>query len=91
MLSITIRDIPPETLATLREQALDERRSINAELLNVLEQAAAERRRKLAFLSNAGQRREQARHHAAKVGDAGLTIDLIDEIIDGASHEGSGL
>ena len=91
MPSITIRDIPAETLAVLREQAKQERRSLNAELLHHLEQIAQERKRLLAFQAGAAERRERAQRHAEKVGDAGLTIDLIDEIIDGAAHEGSGL
>ena len=90
MPSITIRDIPAETLAAIREQARQERRSLNAELLYQLEQIAQERQRLQQFRASASQRRRELTEHARRVGDAGLTIDMIDEIIDEASHGDNG-
>ena len=89
MPSITIRDIPAETLSYLRAQARERRRSLNAELLYQLEQIAEERKRLEKFKASAPERRRQLTAHAHRVGDAGLTIDMIDDIIDEASHEGS--
>lgn len=85
MPSITIRDIPAETLQHLRQLAKRQRRSLNAELLHRIDKSVAEDAQDAAWQEDKERYLADAHAHAKAVGNAGLTIDMIDEIIDGAA------